>query len=572
MFSAKHLTPIAAIALLFGLSAGKAIASPSTELKARLLSEIGFEYAALGSDRALEVFDQAQQSIDAMTNRCYQANPVLRVGGGHWLLERPEGDTVPGAQSDRLLNEAIEIAQAQEKTGCSSSATSPTESLANRAREIAKAGHLDLAIEVSTKLRDPISLSEFSTALAKEGETERADEVLNQAIEFAQQFEIPGVTDAAQWRTMILVFMGEQLLEAERPEAARQVFDRAIESIPAIESTESTALSPAAPAQVSLRLATALAESGATQQAIDLLNQTIPTIRALRDSSATDRASLDAMIVDAQVDAAIAHHELDQQDQAIALLVEAEGDRSPASLVWVADGYAKIGEFERALQMARSISSPREQQMALTQIAIAHVEAGNEAEAVKIAQSLDNPSYILSRIVQFYLSDNQIDRAFDFVQARQVTDVNSDLATAFLEAGQPDRALQIVQANNLEGFAPDIAQSFAENGQPEQAIALINDQWILPSLVGSFAEQGQFDRAVQIAESIENPELKAGAFLAIAQAYTEEPAQSSLQSWLSRMAEQVGSMFGTTDRERATEMLDRAVEVTESITDADVPR
>ncbi|NJL23441.1 MAG: hypothetical protein HC895_25705 [Leptolyngbyaceae cyanobacterium SM1_3_5] len=311
MFPAKHLTPLAAIALLLGLSAGKAIASPSADIKAKLFSEIGFEYAALGSDRALEVFDQAQQSIDEMTNRCYQANPVLRVGGGYWLLERAEGD--------RLLNEAIEIAQAQEKTGCSSSATSPTESLANRAREFAKAGHLDLAIEISTKLRDPVSLAEFSTLLAEAGETERADEVLNQAIEFAQQFEVPGVTDAAEWRTMILSYMGEQLLAAERPEAARQVFDRALESIPAVEST---ALSPAAPVQVSLRLTTALAESGATQQAIDLLNQTIPTIRALRGNSATDRASLNAMIGGALVAAAIAHHELDQQDQAIALLVE----------------------------------------------------------------------------------------------------------------------------------------------------------------------------------------------------------------------------------------------------------
>ncbi|MBD2090733.1 hypothetical protein H6F67_12805 [Microcoleus sp. FACHB-1515] len=570
MFPVKPLTQLTAIAFLFGLSAGKAIASPSTEIKARLFSEIGFEYAALGSDRAVEVFDQAQQSIDAMTNRCYQANPVLRVGGGYWLLERPEGE--------RLLAEAIEIAKAQERTGCSSSATSPTESLANRAREFAEAGHLDLAIEVSTRLGDPVSLAEFSTELAKAGETERADAVLDQAIDFLQQVEAPGQSEAAWWRTLILTVMGEQLLAAERPEAAQQVFDRALESVSEIEApaTEAAALNQAAFNQIhsTLRIATALADSGATQQAIELLNQTVPKIRALEARG----ESLEYLVISKVglfVDAAIAYHKLDQPDQAIALLTEVRdlAPRRPQVLARVTEGYARIGEFEQALQIARSISSASERQMALRQIALTYVAAGNEAEAVKIAQSIDNPSAIYDSIVQHYLFRQQPDRALNFAQARQVTDMNSDLATAFLEAGQPDRALQIVQANNLEGFAPDIAQSFAENGQPDRAIALIREQWILPSFAGSFAENGQFDRALQIAESISNPEFKAQAFIAIAQAYSQDaPAQNAVQSWFSHLVEQVESMFGTSDRERAAEMLDRALEVTESITAADVPR
>lgn len=512
MFPAKPFTQLAAIALLLGLSAGKAIASPPgpNERKARLFSEIGFEYAALGSDRALEVFDQAQQSIDAMTDRCYQANPVVRVAGGYWLLERPEADTVPGAQSDRLLNEAIEIAKAQEKTGCSSSATSPTESLANRAREFAKAGHLDLAIALSTKLGDPISLAEFSTLLAKEGETERAAEVLSQAIEFIQQVEAPGQSGLAEWRTMILTSMGEQMVQAERPDAAQQVLDRAIESLPAIEATTTEVSDAVNHLESMRRIATALADIGANQQAIELLDQLIPKIRALEVSG----DSFDYLVkVRFLIEAAIAHHKLDQQDQAIALLTEAQADRRSDVMARVAeadvaDGYARIGKFEQALQMARSIPFPREQQMALSQIAIAYVEAGNEAEAVKIAQSIDNPSEIYSSIVQYYLFHKQPDRAFNFAQTRQVNSLNSELARGFLEAGAPDRALQIVQAHNLEGFAPDLAQRYAAEGQPDRVIALIDEQWTSSKLVQvqAFANQGQFDRAVQIAESIGSSE------------------------------------------------------------------
>jgi hypothetical protein len=146
----QSLTQLASITLAAVFSStGVAIAVESQDTKARLLSDIAFQYAELGkSDPAIEVLEQSLRSTRAMSSQCYQANPLAKVAGGYFLLGQE-------ALAKQLLTEAVQTAKAQAATGCSSSATSPTESLSNRAKEYAEAGHLNSAAPTIPRKHPP---------------------------------------------------------------------------------------------------------------------------------------------------------------------------------------------------------------------------------------------------------------------------------------------------------------------------------------------------------------------------------------------------------------------------------
>ncbi|MBW4458905.1 MAG: hypothetical protein KME47_01470 [Nodosilinea sp. WJT8-NPBG4] len=120
---------------------------------------------------------------------------------------------------------------------------------------------------------------------------------------------------------------------------------------------------------------------------------------------------------------------------------------------------------------------------------------------------------------------------------------------------------------------PDIVQGYAESGQPEQAMQLAQSEeilWMLPSVVEGFAQQGQFDAALQTAQSIDNPMHRAEAFIAIARAYTEPPAEAQgIRRFVTRTQARIVGLFGTSNRERAAEVLVQALEATQSISSAE---
>ncbi|MCY7324242.1 MAG: hypothetical protein LH660_21190, partial [Phormidesmis sp. CAN_BIN36] len=227
----QQLTQLSAIVLVAVFSStGAAIAVESQDTKSPFLTDIAFQYAELGeSDQAIEVLEQALRSTGAMSSQCYQANPIAKVAGSYFLLGQD-------ALAKQLLAEAVQTAKAQDATGCSSSATSPTESLSNRAREYAEAGHLDLAIELSSQLGDSVTMADIAGHLAAAGQPERAAKLLDQAIALAQ-----GIDDPQSQSTQILIVMAERLRLAERPALVPLILQRSLESIPLEASPQSPA-------------------------------------------------------------------------------------------------------------------------------------------------------------------------------------------------------------------------------------------------------------------------------------------------------------------------------------------
>lgn len=503
----KQFTQLAAItliAVLSSTSAGSAI--ESQDRKAKLLADIAFQYAELGeSQRSLEVLDQALRSTKAMTYRCFQANSLAKVAGGYLLVGH-------STQGNQLLTEAIQTAQVQEATRCNGSGTSPTESLLNRAREYANAGHLELALELSQGLAEPITLAELAGHLAEAGQPERATEILNQAIELAQ-----GINDQ-QYKSLMLVVMAERLWLAGHTEKVSLVLERALESLNVSNPAQSSADSLQIPS--TLRVARGFAAIGANRQALEVLNQVVPKIQTL----SSRRFPLEQFFY--RIDAALQYDELEQKSQSVAILAEAlaiaqgipKDERSSRedALGIVAKGYAKLGDFKQAQQIARSIQAVAKRSSAFQQIAIAYAEAGNIDAAVKLEQSIGRSEQALIRIVRRYLRNKQPDQAWNFVQTHQVKGILSEVAVGYVEAGQPEQALQLLKNQQME--------------------------WLLPTIVRGFAQQGKLNSALQVTQSIKDKNYKVQALIAIAQSYTKKDSE----------------------REKAVEVLEQALQVTQS--------
>jgi tetratricopeptide (TPR) repeat protein len=565
----KRFIQIAAMTLMavFSSTSG-AMATQATDIKARLLAEIAYQYAQIKeTQRASKVLDQAIESIAAMSDQCFKANPLAKVAGGYFLVGEKD-------KSKQLFASAIQTAQTQTKTGCSSSATSPIESLLNRAKEYAAAGHIDWALQISTTAGDPLTLNEIAAQLFKAGKSQQATQILNQSIELAQRIDNP------DYRTLLFINMSKRLSQIQARQEVVLLLEQALESNTAIGSTQGE--DAITQSQQTLYIAKQFAAIGEKRRTLKILEQALPKIRTLT----SQQFPLDKIIQ--LIDIALEYAALDQKNQAVAIMAQAHtaaqiippnvSKNREDALGKVAEGYAKLGNFEHALEIARSIVPIVERDVALQKIALVYVQTGNVEEGVKLAQSTSNSNYALTEIVRYYLTLDQPAQAWNLVQTKQVKGIASELALGYLKARQPQMALQIVQTGNLKGFTNEIVRSYVDVGQTNLALQLVReqpvvDEWMFPDIASGFAKEGQFDQALKVTQSINNKLYKAEALIAIAKVYASNglAEQGVSQSILSAIANFFESLFGNSRHDKANEMLEKALGVTMSITSKDFP-
>jgi tetratricopeptide (TPR) repeat protein len=550
---------------------GQVLAEETYSGKASLLADIAVQYTAAGqSEQAVKLLDQALPLTKAITNECFKGTPLVKVAGGYILA----GQEAKGKQ---LLAQAIQVARTQTATGCHMSATSPEESLLNRAKEYAEAGYYDLAVEIITAVNNPVfsplALGEVAGHYAKAGESEQATKVINQAIAIARRF------DDARYRTMTLIGIAEHLSQAGQKEQVPQVLERALESVSAMDEAQSSE-NASMKVNHTLRIAKQFAQVGQDRRAIELLDQTLPKIRTVADKPFPSEKTSQL------VETAIQYAALEQKNKAIETLAEVrtaaqamdEARSKSDALAKVANAYAEIGNFEQAEQIARLIEDVYLRESAFGKIAIAYAKAGYADKAVKLAKSIGNPNGTLIGIARHYLAKEQYDQALQFVQKWNVKGLMSELALAYLKAGQPDQALQLVQKGNIEGFMPEIALGYVKAGQPDQARQIVESipsspdtkqqmEWMLPAIAGGLAEQGQFDQALQVARAITDKSYKAEALTAIAEQYVarEPEKKGPIQQILSVFTSSFNSLFGDSNKDKASEILEQALQLTNSI-------
>ena len=301
-----------------------------------------------------------------------------------------------------------------------------------------------------------------------------------------------------------------------------------------------------------LRIAKQFAEVGQEPRAIELLDQSLPKIRTLADKP----FPLDTIIQ--LIETAAEYAALEQKNKAVETLAEArtaaqaiaidEAQSKSDALARVAEAYAELGNFDQAQQIARSIENLNQREQAFRGIAIAYAKAGYSDQAVKLAKSIGNRDATLRGIVRHYLESGQYDQAFEIVQQWNLLDMLSEVGFGYLEAGQPERALAIAMSIQSP---PDAIQ---------------HKDWRLPVIARGFAKQGQFDQALQVAQAITDKGYKAEALTAIAEQYMarERERKGPIQKILSVLTNSFNSLFGSSNKDKASEILAQALQVAQS--------
>ncbi|NMG09408.1 hypothetical protein [Brasilonema sp. UFV-L1] len=522
----------------------RVVAVETYSTKHNILANIAFQYAALGkTEPAVKILNQVLPLAQANPNECFKANPLVKVAVGYILV----GQEAKGKQ---LLAQAIQIADTQTAKRCSGSATSPDESVLNRAKEYAKAGYYDFAHQIITGVNNPvftpIALAELAGYYAKAGETEEATKVLKGAITIAQR------NDNALYRTMTLIAIAEHLTQAGQKEQVPQVLEHALESASAIDEAQSDKNASMKVYQM-LRIAKQFAQVGQVSRALKLLDQSLPLIRTLPDKPfPIEKASQ-------LVETAIQYAALEQKNKALETLAEARTTAQAIAIdeAWskynalarVAGGYAQIGNFDQAQQIAQLIKNVNEREQAFRGIAIAYAKAGYVDQAVQLAKSIKNQNGTFMEIARHYLKIKQYDQALQLVQKWSVKGIMPEIALGYLEAGQPERALQIVESI------------------PPPPDAKHHMEWILPAITRGFAKQGQFDQAFQVTQTMTDKNYKAQALIVIAEEYVarERENKGFIGNIFCELTNRCNSLFGSSNKDKAVEILDQALQIAQSM-------
>jgi tetratricopeptide (TPR) repeat protein len=501
---------------------GQALAEETYSQKASLLADIAVQYRAIGqSEQALKILDQALPLAQVTTNDCFKGTALVKVAGGYILAGQE-------ALGKKLLAEAIQIARTQTATGCHVSATSPEESLLNRASEYAEVGYYDLAVEIITGVNNPvftpIEMAEVAGHYAKAGEGEQATQVLNQALEMAQRL------DDAQYKTLTLMGIASHLIQAGQTQLVPQVLELALKSTSAINEVQSRDNAAAIKLSGMLDITSQFAEVGQQRRAKELLDQTLPKIRTFDSKPFPLQKTLDLVVV------AVQYAALEQSNLAVEILAEAQASAQAIdepqiknnAIARVAGGYAEIENFEMAQQIARSIKSVNHREQAFRGIVLAYAKAGDSEQALQLAKSIGSPYVTFGGIVRHYLQSGQYDLALEIVQQNNLSDLLSDVAIAYLEAGQPEQALKIAQS----------IQSASDTRHQKDGR--------FSAIAPGFAKQGDWEQALQVARSIKDKSYKAQALTASVEQHVtrERESKGLIQQILWMLTRRFNSLLG----------------------------
>jgi tetratricopeptide (TPR) repeat protein len=181
-------------------------------------------------------------------------------------------------------------------------------------------------------------------------------------------------------------------------------------------------------------------------------------------------------------------------------------------------------------------------------IAIAYGKAGYSDQAVKLATSIGNRDATFRGIVRHYLNSGQYDQAFEIIQQWNFKDMLSEVAFGYLETGQPERALQITLSIQPP---PDATHK----------------DWRFSAIARGFAKQGKFDQALQVAQAITDKSYKAQALTAIAEQYVarEREKKGPIEKIFFVLTNSYNSLFGSSNKDKASKILDQALQVAQSM-------
>jgi len=247
-----------------------------------------------------------------------------------------------------------------------------------------------------------------------------------------------------------------------------------------------------------------------------------------------------------------------------------EEGKKDSALRNIAVSYAKVGEYDKALEVTTKIKDVFLNIMALCDIAVSYAEAGQREEASKIlSQTLQlakkTPFKLdaFSIIAGSYAKVGQYDKAFEvttkikkdryLTAEKYKSEALCSIADNYAEAGQKEKASKILSqalqlAKRLKHYdlpcfvLRDISRVYAKIGQYDKAIEVADTIWgstspgfdslyrikALCDIAVSYAEAGQKEKAskilsqaLQVAKAIEEDSSNDNALCDIAVSYAK---------------------------------------------------
>ncbi|NEQ24373.1 MAG: hypothetical protein F6K28_35705, partial [Microcoleus sp. SIO2G3] len=494
--AAGQREPVPAI-LAQSLQLAQTFEHPNPYRKAEVLGRVAIAYAQAGE------YDQALDISKTIENPSYYRANVLAVVANQYAQNGQIEQALQLAQSldadefkvKTLRDIALSYVKAGEQDKASDVFSQSVESarslgetlLADTITQYAAAGQLETALSAAQTINDAESkakaLSAIALLYAKAGQQTQASQILSQAIESAKAIQ----GNEPQGR--VLKEMIDNYLKVGRYEDAFQVAQ-------AIQA-DTVDLSKTA---VLINIITKTVEAGQNEQALQ--------ITQLLDKGDIEQRNFALQRI------ALGYAKAGQFDKAIqtAEMVNNAGSTyfyQARTLAAIANEYLKTGQTNRAnelytqaIQVANSLEIPSNKAEALAAIALEYTLSGQQdkaslllSQALQVAQTQQDNSYILQAIADEYIKAQQYDVAFKVAQAMrdsyEKTNKLQEIVSKYLETGRYDDARQFVNIYEAPaekvGLLLAIANKYIQTGQTTKANEVLA-------------------QAFQIAKTIEGPE------------------------------------------------------------------
>lgn len=519
--------------------------------KTRALSEIAEALAQV------EVFDRAVAVAEMIENKNIKSSALYKV--------------VQVLSEKKMFNQALVIIETIEDEGWKVSA------LCELAQALAGVGEKAWTIEIFDQALVTVeliqdekvwALCEVAQALANVGENVRAIETFGRAMVLAEGFENE------------MVGIAQALAEIGEKARALETFDRVLTAVKVMDEEGWKA-------SVISKMVKALAQIGEFDRAMVMA-------KLIRDGS--DKASALGEVAQALARAG-------KFDQALLIVEAIEKEEAPTlgEAGQVVHILAQMGEFDQALRIVEVIKSEVTKWQALSEIATALVQRGNEERAVEVANRVLAVAEIIGT-------------------GWGMRSVLCEMTRALAQVGKEEKAVKVanravVMAEAIEDawgqiFAlSEAAQVLVEIGNKEQAAEIANrilvvieeideyENWkisTLSKIAQTLAQAGNkqggtevVKRALAMAEAIEDKKDKGYALSRISQTLVEmgnkkralkvanrmlmlakDVEVKDIHDWLwiiSTLNEIAQTLARAGDKERATYFAKQALAMTEAV-------